>query len=334
MASRDENLTAATWRYGDALAYLDKVRTGFPPLMICVAINGGIQGKEYNSALPETAEEIAQSTYDAYCAGASMVHVHARDPQDVSRGARRTEDWANVIAAIRERCPDIIVNATTGGDLTMTMDERLCCLDAAPDVASLNVTPEMSRFRLKARPEPLAGARLAQEFDVCVPFTFGQIEYFAKEMKNRGIKPEFEVYHTGGSQVVREVISAGLADGPYLVQTVMGTQAASYPTVDNLAHLVRELPTETVWLASGIGPHQLPITLHAMLMGGHARVGLEDNVYRSRGQLFESNAEAVLRVSRLAGEINREIASPSTARSMLGLSPRSTSSDWGSRKSI
>lgn len=315
----------ASWAYADAQSYLRRVREGFPPLIICVAVNGGVQGKEYNPALPETAEEIAASTYEAYRAGASIVHVHARDRDDPTRGARNTRDWIEVIGRIRDRCPDIIVNATTGGDLEMTMDERLSCLDARPDIASLNLTPDMSRFRLKARPAPLPCPRPEREIDVCLPFTYGQIEYFAREMQVRGILPEFEVYHTGGSQVLRGLIDAGLARPPYLVQTVMGTQTASYPTPDNLIHLARELPTGSLWLTSGIGPHQMPMTVLTMLMGGHVRVGLEDNVYYRRGELLRSNAQAVERIARLAAELNRPVASPAEARTMLGLAGTSDS---------
>ena len=308
-----------TWPYADTMAFQQRVREGFPPMMICIAVNGGIQGKETNSALPETVEEIAQSTHDAYRAGATMVHVHARSRGDYTEGARTTEEWRDAIKAIRELCPDIVINATTGGDLTMSMEERLCCLDAGPDIASLNLTPDMSRFRLKARSEPLPFPRAEAEFDICVPFTYGQIETFAGAMLERGIKPEFETYHTGGSQVLRGLIDRGLAKPPFLVQTVMGTQTASYPTPDNLIHLVRELPAETVWLTSGIGPFQLPMTTQAMLMGGHVRVGLEDNIYYSRGRLLTSNAEAVERTVRIARELGREIATPAQVRRLLGL---------------
>ena len=303
------------------MAFQQRVRRGFPPMMICVAVNGGIQGKESNPALPETAAEIAQSTFEAYCAGATMVHLHARSRDDHTAGARTAAEWRDVVAAVRDRCPDIIVNATTGGDLSMSMHERLCCLDAAPDVASLNLTPDMSRFRIRARTAPLPFPRAEAEVDVCVPFTYGQIEAFAGAMRDRGIKPEFEAYHTGGSQVLRGLIDRGLVQPPFLVQTVMGTQTASYPTPDNLIHLVRELPAETVWLTSGIGPFQLPMTTLAMVMGGHVRVGLEDNIYYGRGRLLASNAEAVARTVRIAGELGREIATPAQARSLLGLRP-------------
>ena len=308
-----------TWRYADTFEYMDRIRAGFPPAMICVAVNGGIQGKETHESLPETPDEIADSVAAACEAGASMVHVHARDARDFTQGARRIDEWLEVNSKIRERCPDIVVNNTTGGDLTMSMEERLSCLDAAPDVASLNLTPDMSRFTMKARKAPLLHPRPEEEVDACIPFTYGLVEQFAAEMKKRGIKPEMETYHTGGAWVMRDLIDRKLVDPPYLIQTVMGAQTASYPTPEHVIHLLRELPAQSVWLCSGIGPFQLPLTTMALFMGGHVRVGLEDNLYYARGRKFKDNAEAVRRAVRLAGELNRKVATPAETRALLGL---------------
>jgi len=308
-----------TWRYADTFEYMEHTRAGFPPAMIVVACNGGIQGKETHAALPETPQEIAESVQAAYEAGASMVHVHARDSRDFTQGARRIDEWLEVNSRIRALCPDIIINNTTGGDLTMSMQERLSCLDAGPEIASLNLTPDMSRFTMKARLAPLPHPRPETEVDACIPFTYGLVEKFAAEMQQRGIKPELETYHTGGAWVMRSLIDKKLVEPPYLIQTVMGAQTASYPTPEHVINLLREMPDQTVWLCSGIGPFQLPLTTLALLMGGHARVGLEDNLYYSRGRRFKDNAEAVKRVVRIAGELNRPIATPAEARALLGL---------------
>lgn len=308
-----------TWRYADTFEFMEHTRAGFPPAMICVACNGGIQGKETHDRLPESPDEIADSVQAAYEAGASMVHVHARDSRDFTRGERRADEWHEVNGKIRARCPDIIINNTTGGDLQMSMEERLSCLDAGPDVASLNLTPDMSRFTMKARVAPLPHPRPETEVDACIPFTYGIVEQFAAEMNKRGIKPEMETYHSGGSWVIRDLIDRKLVTPPYLVQTVMGSQTASYPTPENVIQLLKELPERTVWLCSGIGPFQLPLTTLALTMGGHARVGLEDNLYYGRGRKFVDNAEAVKRVVRIAGELNRKIATPAETRQLLGL---------------
>lgn len=315
-------MTALTWRYADSYEFMEHTRAGFPPAFICVACNGGIQGKETHDALPESPDEIADSVQAAYEAGASMVHVHARDPGNLTLGARRAADWHEVNSKIRARCPDIVINNTTGGDLQMSMEDRLSCLDAMPDVASLNLTPDMSRFTMKARVAPLPHPRPETELDVCLPFTYGIVEHFAAEMKKRGIKPEMETYHTGGAWVMRDLIDRKLVEPPYLVQTVMGAQTASYPTPENVLQLLKELPNETVWLCSGIGQFQLPLTTLALFMGGHVRVGLEDNLYYSRGRRFADNAEAVRRAVRIAGELNRKIATPAETRRLLGLPAR------------
>ncbi len=311
------------WNYAAAFAYLERVGR-MPPTIICVACNGGIQGKESNPNLPETPEEIAESVAGAYEAGASMVHVHARQKEFPTRPAVTTKRWLEVNARIREACPDIIINDTTGGGPDMTMEERLQCLDAKPEVASLNLTPDMSRFTIRERPATLPDPRPEMIYDECLPFSYGQIKHFASEMKDRGIKPELETYHPGGGWVIRFLIDEGLIEGPYWIQTVMGYQTSSLATVDNVLQIIRELPDDTVWLTSGIGPHQLPMTTLAIILGGHVRVGLEDNVYYRRGEKAESNRQLVEREVRLIHELNREVATPAQAREMLGLSATPT----------
>jgi 3-keto-5-aminohexanoate cleavage enzyme len=307
------------WRYTDAYEYMRVVRDGMPPVIICCACNGGLQGKEYNPAIPETAEEIADSVHEAYQAGASMVHVHARDPHDLPGPARTAEQWQEVTQRVRDRCPDIVINNTTGGGPGMSDDERLASLEAMPDVASLNLVPDMSRFSLKERAAPLPHPRKAFEFDDCWPVSYRLVTWFATEMKKRGIKPELETYHPGGAWVIRDLVRQGLIEKPYWIQTVMGYQTSSFPTVQHVLDLVRDFPDDSVWLCSGIGPFQLPMTTLALLMGGHVRVGLEDNVYFKRGELARSNAQLVERAARLARELGREVATPAQARQMLGL---------------
>lgn len=313
-----------TWRYTKTPEYLEAVRHGLPPMMICVACNGGVQGKEYNPALPETPEEIADSVYGAYVAGASMVHVHARHPDNTTKGATRPEHWLRVNGLIRARCPDIIINNTTGGDYEMTMEERLSCLDARPELASLNLTPDMVKFRLRARPSSLPHPRSELEIDECIPFTYRLVSEFAKKMRERGVRPEIEIYHPGGHWVIADLVRQELIGPPFLIQTVMGVQTTSYATPQYLLNLLADLPDESVWLCSGVGVYQLNIVTMAVLMGGHARVGLEDNVYERRGKLLSSNAAAVERIARIARDLNRDIATPAQARAMLGLSPTPT----------
>lgn len=312
------------WPYVDSCAFMEKVRSGMPPAIVCCSCNGGIQGQESNENIPETADEIADSVYGAYRAGASMVHVHARDPQNLPGPAKTVEVWYEVNKKIRERCPDIIINDTTGGGLDMTMEERLSCLDARPEVASLNLAPDMSKFKIKERKPPLKHPHPEMKVDECVPFSYGQISWYAGEMKKRGIKPELEIYHPGCAWVIRDLIEQDLVAKPYWIQTVLGYQTSSYPTVQNTLDMLRELPQSSLWLCSGIGPFQLPLTTLAALLGGHVRVGLEDNIYYRRGEKARSNAQLVERAVRIIHELNREVATPTQARQALGLAPNPT----------
>jgi 3-keto-5-aminohexanoate cleavage enzyme len=325
-------LERSPWfNYTDSHEFMERVRSGLPPLIICVACNGGIQGKEANEFIPETADEMAESVQAAYEAGASMVHIHARDPKQLTQGARDTETWREVLGKVRESCPEIIINATTGAGPGMTMEERSACLAAGPEVASLNLAPDMSKFKLKERSAPLSFPRPAMEIDECIPFTYGQIHQFAAEMKERGIKPELELYHPGCAWVVDYLIEHGLIEKPYWTQTVMGYQTGSFPTVENVLQLLKEFPEDALWLCSAIGPFQLPLTTLATLMGGHVRVGLEDNVYYARKRKAKSNAELVQRAVRISHELNRPVATPAEARAMLHLSsqPRSIEDEAG-----
>lgn len=309
------------WNYANSYEWMEKLRQGFYPLMITCALNGGIQGKESHPALPETPKEIAEQAYEAYNAGACILHIHGRNPRNWTEAAKDAETYLEINARVREKCPDIIINNTTGGGPTTTMEERYRCLEAMPEMASLNMGPDMSRFTVRPRPIPFEHPRDGFEFDGCVPFTYGIIEQLAQTMLVKMIKPEMEMYQSGQYWVSQNLIEKGLLKPPYIFQFVMGYQTSIYPTPANLIAMVHELPPNSFFFVVGIGPFQLPLNTMAILMGGHVRVGLEDNLYLRRGQKFKGNGEAVERIVRLARELNREIATPAQARQMLGLSP-------------
>jgi 3-keto-5-aminohexanoate cleavage enzyme len=307
------------WNYGDGYEYMERVRGGFAPLIITCAVNGGVQGREMNDALPETPEEIAGACKEAYDAGASVVHIHGRDPSNLPMAAEDPTVYREINALVRERCPELIINNTTGGGPGMSMESRYRCLAAAPELASLNMGPDMSRFRLPARPAPLPHPHEEVTFDDCIPFTYGIIHKLAEVMHERGVKPEMEMYHSGQFWVSRSLIDGGLLEPPYLFQFVMGYQTSAFPTPSDLVHLVERLPSGSIFFVCGVGPYQLPMTTMSILMGGHVRVGLEDNIYYRRGEKLRGNGEAVERVVRIAKELNREIATPARAREILGL---------------
>jgi 3-keto-5-aminohexanoate cleavage enzyme len=251
-----------------------------------------------------------------------MVHIHARDPEKWYESAGNAEQYRLVNGMIREKCPDIIINNTTGGTWGMTNDERLACLDAKPEVASLNLGPDMYKMVLKERRPPIPHPRKEINLDGCMPNTYGEVAAFAQAMKKKGIKPEIEIYHSGHFWVFEDLFTQGLLQPPHLIQFVMGYQTSIYPTPANLLGLVNELPAQSIFEVAGIGPYQLPMNVMAMILGGHVRVGMEDSIYYKRGQLLKSNAEAVGRIVRIAKDMNRDIATPSQAREMIGISQK------------
>ena len=311
------------WDFYNPYEWLERVReSSFPPLAICVAITGGVQGKEANPNLPETPEEQVAQTLACYEAGASMVHLHVRDPQKWWDGSGEAAQYRKVHALIREACPEIIINNTTGGSFGMTIEDRMACLDAAPEVATLNMGPDMYKLRLKERKPPLPHPRPAQEVSGALPVTYEELSQFATAMQKRSIKPEMEVYHPGQLWSVFDLMEQQLVEPPYLIQFVMGYGMSPWATPGNLINFFEQVPSQCAVEVSGVGPFQLPMTSLAMILGAHmVRVGMEDNVYYKRGRLLKNNVEAVRRAVRIARDLNREIATPAQARQMLGLSP-------------
>ncbi|RJP28645.1 MAG: 3-keto-5-aminohexanoate cleavage protein [Actinobacteria bacterium] len=314
------NMDEYLWDWKNFYLWLQKVREGMPPLIISVAITGGMHGKEANENLPETPEEQAQQTYEAYKEGACIVHVHARNPDAWFLTSSDPEHYRRVNTLIREKCPDIIINNTTGGGPHLTQEQRMASVYAGPELCSLNLGPMALKMKLKERPEPLPSPRPELPLEMCLPIDFNEVATYAKAMKDNGIKPEMELYHSGQYWVVQDLIMQGLIEPPYDIQFVMGMQTGAFPTPPNLFALINELPPQSLFFVIGIGYYQLPMNTISILLGGHVRVGLEDNVYFSKGRKMQSNAEAVARIARIARELNREVATPAQAREMLGIS--------------
>lgn len=314
-----ESRLGTPWNYSDPQEWISRGKDGFGPLIVTCAVNGGIQGKESHPELPETPAEIAAQAKRAVDAGASIIHIHGRDPDSLATNARNAETYLEINSRVREACPEAIINNSSGGGPLTTMEERYDSLDGLPEMASLNLGPDMSRFRVPERPDSLPDPHPAQEFDCVIPFSYGIIDRLATLMAERDIKPELETYHSGQFGVSRDLIERGLLRPPYVHQFVMGYQTSVLPTPKHLIQMVEDLPANSLFFVCGIGRFQLPMTTMSILMGGHVRVGLEDNLYYSRGRKLRDNGEAVERVVRLAGELDRRIATPEEARRILGL---------------
>jgi 3-keto-5-aminohexanoate cleavage enzyme len=308
------------WNYTDMQEWIRRIRRGeLPPLIITVAITGGIQGKELNPNIPETPDEQAKHAYEAYKAGASIVHIHVRDPK--TNYATPTSDPQQIRLVnkkVRELCPDIIINDSTGIGLFTTLEDRLRVLEADPEVASLNAGPVAWKTVLKKR-EPV---RLRdEEVDLSWPpnFTWKEAEVLAKKMLEKNVKPEFEIYQQGHFHVLYYLIENNLVKEPYMVQLVMGVPGGELPHYKNLINMLEHVPPNSVVFVAGIGPFQTYLATLAIIMGLHVRVGLEDNIYYRRGELAISNAQFVERIVRIANELGRPVATPEEARKMLGL---------------
>lgn len=310
---------SAIWNFADPYEYIERVqRNAMPPLIITVAITGGGTGKELNPNTPETPEEQARSVYEAYQAGASSVHIHARD----ETGAETSTDpakYRKVNRLVRELCPDIIIGNTTGLAPWMPREGAIKILEAEPEMASLNMGPFHIKQVQKKREAPLGGRPADIVRDAILAVTWGEIEQIAKVCLERNIKPEMEIYHAPMFWSVQNLINQDLIKKPYWMQLIFST-LFEFPTPKAMTNMVDCLPPDSIFSVIGVGPHQLPLTTLSIIMGGHVRVGLEDNLYYQKGELAGSNAQLVERTVRIAKELGRKIATPSQAREMLGIS--------------
>lgn len=273
-------------------------------VIITVSLTGGVQTKANNPNLPEQPDEIARDTYNCFNEGAAIAHFHARDKEGKPSGD--VEIFKEIHAAVKAKC-NIIIQDSTGGGPGLTFEQRLACLDAEPEMASLNMG-SMLRTIGKTAGTTWANPR-------------PELERFATEMLKRNIKAEMEIYHNGMLREMKNFIDKGLIQKPYYVNFVMGMayQGAVEATWQNLTTLMHLLPPDTIFNCCAIGRAQIPITTLSVLLGGQARVGMEDNIYYSKGELAKSNAQMVAKSVKIIKEIGYEIASPDEAREIIGL---------------
>jgi len=270
------------------------------PAVITAALTGGIHGKETHPGLPETPAEIADAAAAAEAAGAAVVHLHAR--RENGERAFSTERFQTVTDAVRGATDDVVIQHSTGGTAAPdALRAEPLCTDPAPEMASLDMGP-MNR-----------GRRLTSEN------TRDTIDGLHAEMRERGIKPELEVFNNGHLDEAFRILDE-LAAPPYL-NLIFGPGTLAPPSPANLQRMVDQLPERAEFDVIGFGPHQLPLTTQSLILGGHVRVGLEDNSYLRKGELA-TNEALVERAARIAEELGRPVASPSEARELLGVPSR------------
>nr|WP_225917737.1 3-keto-5-aminohexanoate cleavage protein [Halobaculum rubrum] len=274
-------------------------------VILTAALTGGVHGKEANPNLPEHPEEIARDARACEKLGASIVHVHGRDPHG-ENDARRLQA---VTEAIGERCDDIIVQHTTGGQGPLRERIEGIRTDPPPEMASLDLGP-FKRGR-----------------HIITDHTRHNIDTLAVEMRRRNITPELEVFNNGQLAEVTRLAEDDLIDPPYFVNLVFGGANFSPPRPGTVLETVRSLPDDAEFNLLATGRHQRPLTTLSVLLGGHVRVGMEDNLYMGRGTPAESSAELLAETVDLIDALDRDIATPEETRKLLDIDERQLAGD-------
>lgn len=296
-------------------------------VIITCAVTGGIHTPSMSPHLPITAEQIADAAVGAAEAGAAIVHLHARNPQD-GRPDQSPEAFEPILRSIKQRS-DVVCNITTGGAPGMSREERL--RPAAfwkPEVASLNMGsmnfglfPMLKRFKEfqhEWEPAMLEGTR-----DVVFRNTYADIQYALEMLNETGARYEFECYDTCHLHNLHYFYSEGLVKGPLFIQTVFGLLGGIGSHPDEVMHMKRTADRlfgdNYRWSVLGAGRSQMPIAAMAAAMGGHVRVGLEDSLWQGAGQLAETNAAQVIQVRQIIEGLGLDVATPGEAREILEL---------------
>jgi len=266
-------------------------------LMITAAMIGAEVTRQDHPEIPVTPEEIAEAAYECYKAGASIIHLHVRKPDGTP-----TQDVAiykQTMKLIKDKC-NVIIQVSTGGAVGMPTEERIAPVRLRPEMATLTA----------------GSVNFGEDVFLNSP---QDVELFALHMKEYGVKPEIEVFDTGMIGTAIRMEKKGLLVSPLHFDLVMGVPGGIPGTPKNLLSLVESLPHNATWTVAGIGRTQLPLGVMAIILGGHVRVGFEDNIYYSRGILAASNAQLVARIARISHEMGREVATPAETRKILGI---------------
>lgn len=268
--------------------------------IITIAPTGMWPKKENNPNIPMAPAEIAEDVYSCWKAGAAICHLHMRD--DKGDGTMDKEKFRETIALIKQKKCDIIINCTTSGEFNVTEEKRMAHI--------IELKPEMGSYDANSMNWLNTGLFLN-------PPAF--LEKLGLAMQENGVKPEIEVFDAGFIYNALYYQKKGILKAPLHFQFCLGAAGGSAATIENLVYLKSLIPQGSTWSAFGIGGGHLPILLGAVAMGGHVRVGMEDNVLYAKNRLAASNTEFVDRAVRIIKEANRTVATPDDAREILGL---------------
>lgn len=268
-------------------------------LIITAAICGAEVTKEHNPAVPYTVKEIAEEAHSAYIAGASIIHLHVRE--DDGTPTQKKERYEECIKAIKERCPDVIVQPSTGGSVGMTSKERLEPVELQPEMATLDC------------------GTLNFGGDEIFINTENMIKEFGEKMISMNVKPEVEVFDKSMIDMAIRLSKKGYINEPIHFSFVMGVNGGISGDLRDFIFLKESIPCGSTYSVAGIGRYEFSLAAASIISGGHVRVGFEDNIYLEKGVLAKNNGELVSKVVRLAKELGRDIATPKEARKILGL---------------
>jgi uncharacterized protein (DUF849 family) len=319
MAKREEHMAES--------AKTEK-KSGGRKVIITCAVTGSVHTPTMTPYLPITPDEIAKESIAAAEAGASVIHLHARDPKD----GKPTPDPAmfmQFLPRIKQNC-DAVINITTGGSLGMSMDDRLAApLRAKPELCSLNMGS--MNFGIFHAGDKITDWKydwekpyIEKTRDNIVSNTFNQIERVIRELGHGcGTRFECECYDVGHLYTLAHFLDRKLLEPPLFVQTIFGVLGGIGPHPEDLAHMRRTADrlfgSDYQWSILAAGRHQMGLATMGLTMGANVRVGLEDSVYLGKGQLAKSNAEQVAKIRRILEELSLEVATPAEARAMLKL---------------
>lgn len=286
------------------------------PTIISCAVTGNVTTREQTPYLPVTPEQIANECLEAVRAGAAIVHIHVRYPD--GRPSMELAHYREVVERLRAADEDVVINLTTGPG------QRFIPSHDDPSVAAPGTTlirPERRVEHIAALRPELCSLDLNTMFSgtSVVINTPDNVAIMAEIIRASRVRPELEVFDTGDIQLANHFIDQGRLDMPALFQIVLGVRYGAIATPETLAYMKSLLPRGAHWGAFGIGRWEFPMLAQSWLLGGHVRVGLEDNIYLEKGVLAEGNAPLVRKAVRLIQELGGVIATPGQAREILNL---------------
>ena len=285
-------------------------------LIVTVAPTSNFHGKDANPALPFTPQEVADDVYSCWNEGASIVHIHGRDKKGLPTNS--PDFFQEADRLIREKNCDIILQHSMAPANPILLGQDIADIDDGVRTSTTNPPPEMVSIEI--------GPCILVWKGKAVPFNWNRIwaEKVARQILEKGIKPEVEIYNNGQMDDLHALIEKGVFTKPYWVSFVMNMHrnASGFQSYSpkHIIHLMDLLPPDSLFTVLGVGyPTQFEATTQSILLGGHVRVGFEDNIFIEEGKLAGNNAELVARIVRIARELGREVATPREAREMLGI---------------